>query len=177
VRHSFLLLLGGILLGTTGRFVLPEPMSGYRSWRSQSPAARPVPPELAALCAPISKRHFEAAFAAAHKVHGPHTGRYVRVFFNPAAYGAFADSNTSPFPVGAVIAKEKLVRPEDSAPEAIAFMIKHGPGEFAESGGWEFRFYPMLPQASYTGCIECHRAGAPKDFVFSRPELSRTTRR
>lgn len=177
MKHSAALLPAFLLLGTGGRLGLPEPLADYRSWQALEEAARPVPRALAVLCAPLSKRRFEEIYAAESKTYGLHTGRYIRVFANPVALQSLRHGDRGAFPAGAVVVKEKLVRPDDRAAEAVAFMIKHQAGEFTESGGWEFRYYPMFSEASYASCVECHRDGGARDYVFSRPKASRTTMR
>jgi hypothetical protein len=68
-----------------------------------------------------------------------------------------------------MIAKEKLVAPQDDRTEAVAFMIKHPKGEFVESDGWEFVYRPVGSTTPvYDGCVACHRAGGKKDYVFAK---------
>lgn len=100
-------------------------------------------------------------------IYGPHAGRWVGLYANALALGALKANDSTGFPPGAVIAKEKLRRPTEELPEGVAFMIKHGKGEFAESGGWEFAYYPSSSGASYRQCVSCHRAGGVKDYVFA----------
>ena len=109
----------------------------------------------------------DAQLEHARKSHGPHADRWVVVFANPAAAAAM-QSKVGELPPGAIVAKEKRQKPDDTRPEGVAFMIKHRKGELAESGGWEFRYYPSDdPHPSYRRCIDCHRAGASTDYVFS----------
>ena len=82
--------------------------------------------------------------------------------------------------MGSIVVKEKLGR-TDSNTEAVAFMIKHPKGKFAESGGWEFLYYPSTGPApspahagEYKGCVTCHRAGAKRDYVFGTFEREAT---
>jgi hypothetical protein len=72
-----------------------------------------------------------------------------------------------------IIAKEKRLERDDAHLAGVAFMIKHGKGELKESGGWEFAYYPSAPQARYDGCVDCHRSGGSKDYVFSTLNLDR----
>jgi hypothetical protein len=90
------------------------------------------------------------------------------VYANPAAVASLLDPASKAFSPGAVLVKEKLGDPSDASAEGVAFMIKHSAGRFSESGGWEFQYYPRSSEASYAACIECHRTGAPADYVFGR---------
>jgi hypothetical protein len=94
----------------------------------------------------------------------------MRVYANPLAASAFAEAG--PFPIGSIVAKEKRASADNPEPYAVAFMIKRAESERPESGGWEFRFFPERPAGSLQGCVECHRAGGTKDFVFTRLPLS-----
>jgi hypothetical protein len=90
-------------------------------------------------------------------------------YANPLAAAALKDEHTTLFPVGSIIAKEKLKEPQDARAEGVAFMIKRPKGQFVESDGWEFLYRPAAAgQGDYTGCIACHRTGGTKDYVFGR---------
>src|SRR6266498_3512778 len=134
---------------------IPTPLANYRSWTPLTPEPRRIPYALSTLCMTVTQAE-----------RGPHADRWVMTYANPAALAAL-ESNGA-FPSGAVIAKEKRTRADDSHPEGVAFMVKHRKGEFAASGGWEFLYYPSAGRAAnYDGCISCHRAGGTRDYVFS----------
>jgi len=158
------LLAACLSLGASSRANLPPTLADYRSWHSLSAEPTLVPASLLTLCTPVSNSHR----AAAAGTHGPHGDRYVRVYVNPVARRVLSDAETRPFPPGAVIAKEKVRRPGDRRAAEVAVMIKREPGQFTESDGWEFRYYPSRTGAGYTACVECHRTGASRDYVFSR---------
>ncbi len=168
-----MVVLAWLCLGamSTSPIELPASLSGYRTWRSLTPDAIQVPPPLAALCRPLSKSEFEKAHAAASKPYGPHSSwPYVRTYANPIAIRGLTDPEGGTFPPGSILAKEKLPRAKDCPAQAIAFMIKHAVGEFPESGGWEFQYHPTSAGATYATCIECHRGGTSRDYVFGRPK-------
>lgn len=146
---------------------LPSELVGYRSWSTLTPEAKLVSPQLAALCISMSKERAEQLQKGAKRAYGLHAERFVKVFANPVAMAVF-QRNVPVFPAGAIIAKEKLLQPQDKRAEGLAFMIKHEPGEFPSSDGWEFRYYPSAVGASYASCIECHRTGNSRDHVFTR---------
>jgi cytochrome P460 len=158
-----LALTGAAWVGTAGALAVPKGLAGYRSWRALTTEPQLVPYDLAILCARVT----EERLAVARKDHGPHTNRWIRVYANPAALAVVNDTKRTTFPAGAIIAKEKLVNPSDPDAEGIAFMIKHPKGQFAESDGWEFAYYPAGgAKATYERCVACHKAGAPRDYVF-----------
>lgn len=142
---------------------LPSRLAGYRSW-TMTAKPRTVPREMAMACAPPS------AFGDLEERYGPHAERWIRVYANATAASAMKEPKRIAYPAGSIIVKEKLVSPEDAAPEGVAFMIKHEKGKFTDSGGWEFLYYPSGPAAAkvaeYKGCTTCHRAGAKRDYVF-----------
>ena len=162
-----ILSLGGALLAmaTPAPGRLPAPLAAYRSW--QAGRVHAVSPPLSILCVALPEEELVRRRAEAARAHGPHAERYLRVYANPRAAAAAREPGDQPFPAGSIIAKEKLAGPA-ATPEAVAFMIKEPPGTSPESGDWTFRFFPEPASASYTGCVECHRGGASRDYVFSR---------
>jgi hypothetical protein len=145
---------------------LPTSLAGYRAWWSSEVHAVSIP--LSMLCAALPEQEFRRRRAEALRAHGPHAERYLRVYANPTARSTDQTPTAKAFPVGSIIAKEKLADPQAAKADGVAFMIKHPPGTFPSSGDWEFRYYPETRGASYTGCIQCHHTGATRDFVFSR---------
>jgi hypothetical protein len=142
---------------------IPSALAEYSSWTELTPGPRLMPYELTVLCMPSTTRA-----ADARKTHGPHANLWAAVYANPAALATLQAKNSADFPAGAIIAKEKRRHREDGTPEGVAFMIKHPKGEFANSDGWEFVYFPSPGnRSSYARCVSCHRSGAPKDYVFS----------
>lgn len=165
------LVLGGVLAVVAAALQMAprggatdSTLESYRSWAPLTPEATLVPYRLAIQCARVT----EAEVEAAQKSHGPHANRWIRVYANPLAESALKDARTTVFPVGAMIAKEKLRDPGDAHPEGVAFMIKRSQEQFPGSDGWEFLYRPAAEPGSYDGCIACHRAGGHKDYVFGR---------
>ena len=74
------------------------------------------------------------------------------------------------FPIGAVIAKEKLADSSDGNAEGVAFMAKRGTPQFAKTEGWEFVYYPQFGDSRRTHehCAGCHQAAASTDYVFGQ---------
>ncbi len=154
----------GLLAGVSawsGDDPIPSHLSDYRSWKALTSTPKPIPFQLAQLCAAMAPTLPKAPD------HGPHANRWVMVYANAAADAALANTSVATFPVGAIIAKEKRISADAAHPEGVAFMVKHRKGEFSGSGGWEFLYYPSAgASASYEGCISCHRARGRKDYVF-----------
>lgn len=147
--------------------LLPAPLASYRSWHPLEASARAVSLPLSMLCISLPKEQIEGARAEAQKAYGPHAERFVRVYANPVALAAIRSGATE-FPVGAVVAKEKLLQPDAAHVDGIAFMIKHSSGSFVTSGGWEFAYYPQPRNATFGACVDCHRTGNSVDYVFTR---------
>ena len=111
-----------------------------------------------------------ADWEAALKMYGPHTRRFVRVYGNAAAIEAMSTEPRGPFRPGSIIVKEKLSESPHGAPAGVAFMIKHESPAFADTGGWEFLYFPAATDTRRTheDCASCHRAAAPGDYVFGK---------
>lgn len=140
---------------------LPASLSGYRTWKALTATPHEISARLAQLCAVPQQP------SATPDPHGPHANRWVMVYANPLAQSALTDATVSRFAPGAIIAKEKRMAPGADHPEGVAFMVKHRAGEFTASDGWEFLYFPSAGKsADYSGCIDCHRSRAKKDYVF-----------
>jgi hypothetical protein len=146
---------------------LPDEFVSYRAWPLLLKTPHQVPLELAIRCAAPKP----ADWAEAMKKHGPHTQRYVRVFANPVAAAALRAGG--PLPVGSVIAKDKLVDPQDDTPEGVGLMVKRPDARLGATGGWEFLYFPAVGdrRETHEHCAACHRAATMTDYVFgSYPE-------
>ncbi len=148
---------------------IPARLTSYRAWKPLTTAPRPVPLQLAQLCAPALQGAPPPASASLNATYGPHANRWIVVFANPAAASALADPTVRQFPAGAMIAKEKRRTAGADHPDGVGFMIKHKAGEFAASDGWEFGYFPAPDNAvDYSACVACHKARGNKDYVFGR---------
>jgi Cytochrome P460 len=147
-----------------GAMSIPSALADYASWTELTPGPRLMPYDLTTACMPAAVPRP----AEARKSHGPHANLWASVYGNPAALATLKTKNSTGFPAGAIIAKEKRRQREDRSPEGVAFMIKHPKGEFVDSDGWEFVYYPSPgKRSSYARCVSCHHSGASKDYVFS----------
>jgi hypothetical protein len=141
---------------------LPDAFANYKEWTQLLKSPYQVPLDLWVRCmAPTP-----AEWNAARRKCGPHTERYIRVYGNRLAVEAAGA--TALFPVGAVIAKEKLLSSPHGSVAGVAFMVKRASSAFGASGGWEFLYFPASGDASRTheACASCHRAAASKDYIF-----------
>jgi hypothetical protein len=142
---------------------VPKELAGYRGWQALLKAPRFVPLELWIRCSTLPP----AELAAVLKKYGPHSQRMVQVYGSQGS--ARASSWRGPFPVGTIIAKDKLSSTDSRAADGVAFMVKRGgEAQFRQSGGWEFMYFPSAGDARVTheACAECHRTAATKDYVF-----------
>lgn len=149
-----------------GRLKLPAEFTEYRKWSQLLKSPHAVSLELWLRCvAPTADD-----WAAERKKYGPHAERYIQVYANEGVVAALARPTRKPFPAGAVIAKEKLSRSDNGAPEGVAFMVKRGKPLFPDTAGWEFLYFPPSgdPRRTHTACALCHRAAASRDYVFGK---------
>jgi hypothetical protein len=164
-----LALVGAVALGlaaapTAAELHLPPALATYRQWAQLFKEPLGVSYTLWIQCmAPTP-----ADWARQTAVHGPHTQHYIRVYGNETASTFLASGRTWPLPAGAIVAKEKLGQSPDGVPVGAAFMIKRGGAAFADSGGWEFLYYPASGDARRTheACAACHRGAKSRDYIF-----------
>jgi hypothetical protein len=138
---------------------LPDSLAQYRTWWEPAEKPVPVPTEVWTLC-----------IAPSTKTHGPHVDRFVRVYINPAGREAFQGGPSSVFPVGTIIAKEKLTTRDAKVADGIGFMVKRLDAQFPSSGGWQFLYYPQVgtPGDVQDHCARCHHSAEQRDYVFTR---------
>ena len=135
--------------------------------------ARPVDtdPTFATLCIGVSQRHVEAARAEG----GPHAYTRIMVYMNDSALAAFK-SSAKPFPVGAVIVKEKKGLAYNNTdtgnvtytPSGVGGMVKRGAGFDPQHGDWEYFYFEdpaKIESGKIASCMKCHD-GAGQDHVF-----------
>jgi Cytochrome P460 len=134
-----------------------------------------VDPELAMLCAGVSAQ--QVANARKHK--GPHAHTAIRVFMNDLAANAFRQSLT-PYPVGAIIVKEKRGLSYSADPESrddagyhthdgVGGMVKRPQGFDTAHGDWEYFYFENpseIESGKISSCVACHGAAARTDYVF-----------
>jgi hypothetical protein len=161
----------GVAAGTAASdvasFGLPEDLARYREWSSPTKEPVAVPYRMWILCSrPEPEQRAEAM-----RAHGPHSERLIRVYTNPLAKAELAQAAPRPFPIGSVIAKDKLdSMSKDDAPQVVAFMVKRGGARFRDTGGWEFLLYPQSgdAQSLHEACAACHRGAQSGDYVFGQ---------
>lgn len=147
------------------RLGLPAHLSRYRMWQQILKVPFEVPLALYTRCVAPTERDWEMAKTR----YGPHTRRFIRVYGNDDAVRAVR-TGRKPFPVGAILAKEKFAGTPHGDADGVAFMIKRDGSAFAASGGWEFLYYPPSSDSRRTHqhCLACHQAVKKTDYVFSR---------
>ena len=143
-----------------------------RSLTEMTPGPVDTNPLLAWSCVGAS----EAEVNAARETLGPHAHARVTILMNDAAAGALAAGG--PYPVGAVVVKDKDLLPFRSgdSPDGwiergsgVGGMIKRAAGYDPAGGDWEY-FYRANGGAVESGrmpnCAACHAGAAATDFVF-----------
>ena len=169
--QRLIILLASVALGWA-QSSLPPSLADYRSWEKLLKQPQAVPLELWQLCRSPMPKDLKLAAAT----HGPHNQHYIQVYANRSALGA---NRNKPFPVGSILAKEKLLLPNSREPDGVAFMIKQAGSKFAGTGGWEFLYFPVsgktkADNADSQSCAACH-SGAANDYVRGEYEIWKGT--
>ena len=99
---------------------------------------------------------------------------YGVVYANGPAHKAFSRAAGDGFPVGSVIVREKLSKPDDPAPQLLAVMAKRAPGFNPKGGDWEFLtvnggLTRVTGRQKGGSCLGCHASRRERDFVFTKP--------
>lgn len=143
---------------------LPRELAAYRDWPQLLKVPYQVPLEQYIRCVLPRPQDWNEA----RKKYGPHTQKFIRVYGNQLASDAFKSKRE--LPVGSIIAKEKFSGIPQGKSDGVAFMVKHALGQFPESGGWEFLYFPApLPHpGAQNECAACHQAAKSTDFVFGK---------
>jgi hypothetical protein len=143
---------------------LPAGLADYRTWAPLTKEPQAVPLALWLQCAAATRDQRTAAY----KEHGPHAERYIRVYANPSALQPLRSTFARTFPIGAVIAKEKIAQAGDAVASGVAFMVKRDGRAFGDTGGWEFLYFPSVGDVRQTheACAACHRSAAGNDYVL-----------
>jgi hypothetical protein len=103
--------------------------------------------------------------------HLPNGVSYGVVYANDRARAAFDAVEPTTFPVGSVIVREKLAKPDDQSPEMLAVMVKRAPGFNPRAGDWEFLLVDgsaskVIERQKKGSCLDCHVSQRERDFVY-----------
>ena len=144
---------------------VPQPLRAYRTWAPLLTEPRVVSIQDSALCDVPTRAETIAKT-------GPHGGRLIMVYGTLAGSMSLAGAKplplgTRPFPLGTVIAKEKLHQKNGPA-TGVAFMVKRSTPRFYETGGWEFLYYPAPLDA-----VDARRThSSAQRVIASRPRVT-----
>ncbi len=123
--------------------------------------------------APASQpRRAPSEHSKERKSHTTGASTYGVVYANELARAAFAGGGK--FPVGSVIVREKLSKPDDATPQLLAVMVKRAPGFNPKGGDWEFltvdgALTKVTGRQKKGSCLDCHASQRERDFVFPVP--------
>ena len=144
----------------------------YRKFQLITPAPLQVNPEFALLCVGPMQSHVDAA----REKHGPHAHTAISIYMDDLAADAFRAGN-APYPVGAVIVKQKLLlsyrdasgKPTPGDQSGVGGMVKRPAGFDPEHGDWEY-FYledpARIERGTIASCVNCHASAKATDHVF-----------
>ena len=145
-------------------------LAKYRQWTLVNPTPELMAPLPAISCAIIPGRQEPS----------PHLHKYVSVFVNPVGREQMMTKREPKFPVGSMIVKEKLGKPDSTTPEVLTVMIKREAGYYPENGDWEYLVLngtasTIVERGKLERCSGCHRYYKHSDFV-TRTYLPQTVR-
>jgi hypothetical protein len=138
-------------------------LRAYASWSEITHGPYKVSPAVSTLCIPPPPQ-------AVHPGPADPGGSdpFIRVYANPEAAPLLRSRGGERFPVGAMIAKVKLLQGKD-APVSVAFMVKRKAGFNPASLDWEFLFFDgqvKRQMSAGTACQGCHGSRKEADGVF-----------
>jgi Cytochrome P460 len=95
---------------------------------------------------------------------------FAKVFANELANSQIEKTNPI-FPVGSMIAREKLASETAQTPEFVAVMVKREKGFSKKTGDWEYFTFKgedlsLLARETKSDCSKCHASAKETDFVF-----------
>jgi Cytochrome P460 len=143
-------------------------IADYQTWKRRTAEPVPLAADIFGLCRSpsLAERQF---LDSEHGI----DQRLVLDWLNPGADTAYEHKANLPFPVGAAIVKEKLVRETTGTLALVArgVMIKREPGFDAAHGDWEFAYWEptaglLAGPTESKHCGDCHLGAQPTDFVF-----------
>jgi Cytochrome P460 len=93
------------------------------------------------------------------------------VYANDAARGALQSDGRARFPVGSIIVREKLWKPDDAQPSLLSVMVKRAAGFNRKAGDWEFlvidgEMTKVRERQKGGSGLECHASQRDRDFVY-----------
>ena len=146
-------------------------LAKYRQWTLVNPTPELMEPRAAISCVIIPGREEPS----------PHLHKYVSVFVNPVGREQMMTRQEPKFPVGSMIIKEKLGKPDSTTPELLTGMIKREPGYDPNNGDWEYLVLngsasTIVERGKLTRCSSCHSSYKRTDFV-TRTYLPQTVAR
>jgi Cytochrome P460 len=95
---------------------------------------------------------------------------FAKVYANELANSQIEKINPI-FPVGSIIAREKLASEKDETPKFVAVMVKREKGFSKKTGDWEYFTFEgkdlsLLARETKSDCSKCHVSAKETDFVF-----------
>lgn len=148
-------------------------IKGYKSWTKVN--AKPVRME------PAPAEQCASPFPSQQP--SPHLQKYLYVYVNAIGKEAMTKQKTPHFPVGTVIVKEKLTKPDSREPELMTVMVRHEKGYNPDNGDWEYLVFngkgtKVTAQGKLEKCQSCHSKSGPgtTDYVFRNAYLPENLR-
>ena len=140
----------------------------YKQLKSMTPAPVNVDPVVSMLCIGRPQKPVQDT----SKTKGPHAHTAITIYMNDSAASTFTAA-TKPYPVGAIIVKEKKASNSNLHPiqahDGVGGMIKRAPGYDPDHGDWEYFYFEdptKIESGKIESCFQCHAGAAANDHVF-----------
>jgi len=136
----------------------------YKGWTKINSKPFQMQPQAAAAC---------AAPMPSQSPRSPHMMKYVTVYVNDLGKKAMTTQKSPIFPVGSIILKEKLSKPDSKHPELMTVMVKREKDFNPGCGDWEFMVFSgdgklVTARGKIESCANCHQTlpALSSDYVF-----------
>jgi hypothetical protein len=154
---------------------------GYTKYNKMTHHPVSVDPFIMSRCMPTFKEELDVARVK----HGPHANAMIFIYMNDLAAGSFTN-RTNVYPVGSVIAKQKMIqdyydeklKKSVTGNNGLGGMVKRAPGYDPANGDWEYFYWeepvvrlspekpPELVSGRIASCVQCHAYAEETDRVF-----------
>ena len=139
-----------------------EDIANYKSWMLVNPIPVKMDKATAKLCDDIRDEILRGK-------QSPHNDKYISVYVNDLGKKSMLEELDPEFPIGTIIVKEKLTKPDSKTPELLTVMVKHKDGLDKDNGDWEFLTFDgsatKKTKVDATSCRSCHSTYDYQDFV------------
>jgi Cytochrome P460 len=111
------------------------------------------------------------AATMAKDAQNPHIHKYIVAYVNDVGKQALTAQLTPHFPVGSIVVKAKLTKPNSASPELCTVMLKREAGYNPMGGDWEYFVTDgagkqVQERGKIARCLSCHADQKETDYIF-----------